>query len=96
MPARELEFALLARCASAARELGASACDQREANLFRLAGMLLYPRFPGESKALLKAAERYFTAHPEEILAPAELVRKGWVVSLPRLRDMLGRQLAGH
>jgi hypothetical protein len=29
-------------------------------------------------------------------LPPAEVVRKGWVLSLPRLRDMLSRQLHRH
>lgn len=30
------------------------------------------------------------------MLAPVELVRKGWVLSLPRLRDMLTRRFEGH
>jgi hypothetical protein len=70
--------------------------DQREANVFRLAAMVVQSRFPSESKSLMLASERYFAAHPNERLAPAEVVRKGWVLSLPRLRDTLSHRLRGH
>lgn len=96
MTARDNESALLARCSSVARELAQSAQDQREANVFRLAAMVVQSRFPGESKCLMRASEQYFAAHPDERLAPAEVVRKGWISSLPRLRDMLSHQLYGH
>ena len=89
MTAREIESALLGRCAAVAQERAPSARDQREANVFRLAAMVVQSRFPGESACLIKASEQYFDAHPGERLAPAEVVRKGWVFSLPRLRDML-------
>lgn len=96
MTARDAEFALLSRCAVVAREVGHSAHDQLEANVFRLAAMVLRSRFPGESARLMQASERYFASHPNEKLAPADVVRKGWVVSLPRLRDRLTRRLYGH
>lgn len=96
MTARDNESALLARCSSVARELAQSAQDQREANVFRLAAMVVQSRFPGESKCLMRASEQYFAAHPDERLAPAEVVRKGWISSLPRLRDMLSHRLYGH
>ncbi len=96
MAAREVEAALLARCAIAAREMIPVAQDQREANVFRLAAMVVQSRFPRESTGLMQASERYFAQHPDEKLAPAEVVRNGWVLSLPRLRDMLSRQLYGH
>jgi len=35
----------------------------------------------------------YFASHPNERLPSAEVVRRGWVIGLPRLRDMLSRQL---
>jgi len=93
MTARDAESALLARCSAVARELVQSALDQRETNVFRLAAMVVQSRFPGESKRLMRASEQYFAAHPHEMLAPADVVRKGWVLSLPRLRDRLSRQL---
>lgn len=96
MTARDNESALLARCSAVARELAQSAQDQREANVFRLAAMVVQSRFPGESKCLMRASEQYFAAHPDERLAPAEVVRRGWISSLPRLRDMLSHRLYGH
>ena len=44
----------------------------------------------------MQASERYFDLHPNEKIAPADVVRKGWVLSLPRLRDMLSHKLRGH
>ena len=96
MTARALESALLARCAVVAREAAQSAQDQREANVFRLAAMVVQSRFPSESMCLMQASEQYFAAHPNEKLAATEVVRMGWVLSLPRLRDLLSHQLQGH
>lgn len=96
MTARDAESTLLARCSVVARELGQSAEDQREANVFRLAAMVVQSRFPSESVCLMQASERYFASHPNERLAPADVVRKGWVVNLPRLRDLLSRRLHGQ
>jgi hypothetical protein len=96
MTARDAESALLARCSVVAGERAQPARDQREANVFRLAAMVVQSRFPSESKRLRQASERYFASHPDERLAPADVVRKGWVLSLPRLRDRLSRRLYGH
>lgn len=96
MTARDAESALLARCTAVARELAQSAQDQREANVFRLAAMVVQSRFPSESMRLMHASERYFDSHPSERLAPADVVRRGWVLSLPRLRDMLSHKLDRH
>jgi hypothetical protein len=96
MNARDAESALLTRCATAAHEVGQAAQDQLEANVFQLAAMVVQSRFPRESEHLMRASERYFASHPGERLAPVEVVRNGWVSSLPRLRDMLSRQLHGH
>ena len=57
MTVRDAESALLARCTVAARELTQSAQDQREANVFRLAAMVVQSRFPGESACLMQASE---------------------------------------
>lgn len=95
MNARDAEFALLARCAAVARADAQTALDQREANVFRVAAMVMQFRFPGESGNLMRASERYFSRYPDERLESADVVRKGWVLSLPRFRDMLGRLLRG-
>jgi hypothetical protein len=96
MTARDLESALFDRCAVIAQKETQCAQDQREANVFRLAAMIVASRFPSESRCLMQASERYFDAHPSEKLAPADVVRQGWVFSLPRLRDMLSRRFSGN
>jgi hypothetical protein len=96
MTAGGAESVLLARCAVVARELAQPARDQREANVFRLAAMVVQSRFPSESKRLMQASEQYFASHPDERPAPADVVRKDWVFILPRLRDRLSHRLYGH
>jgi hypothetical protein len=96
MTAREMESTLLARCSAVARDVEPSAQNQREANVFRLAAMVVQSRFPHESASLMRASKQYFAAHPDERLAPSDVVRNGWVLSLPRLRDTLSHQLSGH
>lgn len=92
MTARDLESALLARCAAVAFA-PLPAQNQREANVFRVAAMVVQSRFPAASKHLMQASELYFSVHPKDRLPPADVVRQGWLVSLPRLRDMLSREL---
>lgn len=94
MTARELEAALLLRCVNVAREAGKVAQDQCEANAFRLAAAVIRSQFPQQATNLMQASNRYFAAHPNEQLASAEVVRNGWVSGLPRLRDVLSKQLA--
>lgn len=96
MTARDDESALLSRCSFVARERAQPAQDQREANVFRLAAMIVHSRFPQESASLMQASERYFALYPEERLPSEDVVRRGWVYSLPRLRDRLSRRLAAY
>lgn len=93
MDSRETEGMLLARCAAAARSTSATAENEREANVFRVAAMLLRRTFPQESAHLMDACNLYFGSHPDELLDAEEVVRNGWVFSLPRLRDMLTLRL---
>lgn len=96
MNSRDVEAALLSRCAEVAQERVLAACDQREANVFWLASMVVKSRFPQESLRLMRVSEQYFAMHPDERVAPAEMVCKGWVMGLPRLRDMLTHHLNAH
>ncbi len=96
MTARDIEAALLTRCAAVATDTALSAQDQREANVFKTAAMVVQSQFPGQSRRLMRASEQYFAMYPNEQLASVEVVRHGWVTSLPRLRDMLTRKLSGH
>lgn len=90
---RDVEEALFTRCAAVAQAADASAQDKREANVFRLAAMVLYSSFPCEAERLMAASDRYFAMHPAEQLDAVEVIRHGWVVSLPRLRDRLSLRL---
>jgi hypothetical protein len=92
--AREREAELLARCVGAAREGDSSACDQREASVFGRAAQVLRSQFPLESANLMRASEAHFAAHPEQRLPPAQVLRQGWIATLPRLRDRLSRRLS--
>jgi hypothetical protein len=96
LTAREKESALLARCAAVARAAAPTVEDPREANVFRVAAMVVQSRFPSESRRLMQASEHYFAAHPDEQLSAAEVVGTGWVIGLPRLRDRLSRCLQGY
>ncbi|OIP16635.1 MAG: hypothetical protein AUK51_10005 [Comamonadaceae bacterium CG2_30_59_20] len=96
MTARDIEAALLARCTAIAMDAAHTAQDQREANVFQTAAMVVRSQFPRESTNLMRSSEQYFAMHPDEKLASVDVVRQGWVTSLPRLRDMLVRQLHGH
>jgi hypothetical protein len=93
--ARDLERTLLEHCAIASRT-EATAHDMCDANVFRLAAMALQSRFPAEAAHLMQASERYFIQHPNEKVPAADVVRNGWIASLPRLRDMLSRELAAR
>ncbi|GAB7541140.1 hypothetical protein [Cupriavidus sp. D39] len=96
MTSRDDERNVLGRCAAAARGDVTAAFDQREANVFRLAAMVLQSRLPVESGRLMHASDQYFRLHPTDKVSSAEVVRKGWVLGLPRLRDMLTMQLRPH
>lgn len=96
MTARDIEAALLTRCTAIARETAHTALDEREANVFQAAAMVVRSQFPRESTSLMRVSEQYFAMHPDERLAPGDVVRHGWITSLPRLRDMLTHQLHGH
>ncbi|WP_439668993.1 hypothetical protein DAMDJJ_09370 [Cupriavidus necator] len=71
MRSRDVEAALLSRCATVAREPMGSALDQREANVFRLAAMVVQSSFPREAARLMQASEHYLVAHPSEQTAGA-------------------------
>jgi hypothetical protein len=94
MTAREQEEELLNRCIAAARGMD-NAHAQPEANVFNVAAMILVG-LDHHAHNLLQASEHYFRHHPEEKLNPAEVIGRGWIISLPRLRDMLTRQLEGR
>lgn len=94
--ARDIERAILARCLQIATTPGDAPRDQAEANVCRLAGMIVDGRYPEAGARLFDAATRYFADRPEQQVASAEVVRRGWIISAPRLRERLERLIAGE
>lgn len=94
MSPREREDAMLNRCVEVARstDVATAAVNGREANVFRVAAMVIQSRFPCESQALMDCATRHFELHPDELRPAADVIRHGDVISLPRLRDALTRK----
>ena len=93
MTARETEDGMLMRCVAVARSQTLTAQDQRDANVFRVAAMVVHSRLPREANRLMQVSEDYFFHHPADRLPAVVVVRNGWVLSLPRLRDMLSLKL---
>ena len=91
--AREVEEALLMACLEIARSLRNMPCTAKEANVMCVAAMVISNGFPVSKKRLMEAAARYFEVHADEKVETAEVVRRGWVLNLPRLRDRLERKL---
>lgn len=102
MTVRKAEEALLRRCVEViqfgqypARLAQAQARNQMEANIFHLAALVIQSSHPGESARLMQASERYLSRRAAERLSPLDVVHKGWIPGLPRLRDMLSHKLCG-
>lgn len=93
MTARDNEASLLECCALIATGALEAPRTPAEANVCRVAGMILGRHLRGARQRLAQAAAVYFTAHPDELLESAETVRRGWIINLPRLRDRLERRL---
>ena len=96
MTARSEEAELLERCMDAALGKLLFACDARDANVFRLASMLLRSGFPDQAAKLMSLSEAYFERCPQERLAAEDVIHKGWLYSLPRTRQMLTTALHGR
>ncbi|WP_414448253.1 hypothetical protein AB4851_02225 [Burkholderia sp. 22PA0099] len=96
MNARDLENSLLARCVEVARAPTAVAESALEANVFRLAGMVVRSEFPESYSRLLASSQQYFDKHAADLLEPGAVVRNGWIISFPRLRDMLEHRLRAY
>ena len=85
---------MLARCKQLARGTDSQASNVIEANVMRVAGLVIKSRFPKESAQLLEKSHHFFQQQEGGAPLHAEQVLKqGWIVSLPRLRDMLTEQL---
>ena len=90
---REQEALLIQRCVSLARGEPVAATDARDANVFRVASMLLGREFQVEAQQLRKSSERYFVEYPSEKVDTTQVLHNGWMIGLPRFRDRLERKL---
>lgn len=90
---REAEEVMLMSCLEVAQGVREMPCSAQQANVMRVAAMVIGRSFPVSQKRLSEAAARYFEAHPGDKVESAEVVRLGWVSTLPRLRDRLEHKL---
>ncbi len=72
---------------------GESPTNAREANVMALAGSLVESDAPVASDHLQEAAERYFKDNPNERVEPAQMVRPGWIIGVPRFHKRVVRAL---
>lgn len=93
MGARELETQLIDRCRALALGEKPTLDDERLANVCRLAAMVLRSQRPTQAARLASVSEAYFANDGRFPLPAKEILRRGWVISLPRLRDRLLRAL---
>lgn len=90
---REAEEVMLMSCLEVAQGVREMPCSAQQANVMRVAAIVIGRSFPVSQKRLSEAAARYFEAHPGEDVETAEVVRRDWVATLPRLRDRLEYKL---
>ena len=88
---RDQEAEMLKKCVLVGRGECLAASNSAEANVFRVAAMLIESRFPLEANRLACVGEEYFAADPAAKLPAVEVIRNGWLISLPRARDLLER-----
>jgi hypothetical protein len=93
MDSRMVESALLDKCVDVARGAISEIDNPRDANVFRIAGMVVRSKFPAEASNLIEITEAYFRRFPSELLSAEEVLREGWIISLPRLKDSLSMRL---
>jgi len=91
--ARLNEYSMLSLCQAAAENPSMKASSSMEANVFRVASSALGSRFPIQARRLLQASRRYFVEHPLEQVPGQDVVRRGWVRSLPSFQIALTRSL---
>lgn len=94
MRARENEADLLNCCVAIATGRCQSVSSQAEANVCHVAAMIIGPPYLSQSTRLREVVGQYFADHPGEELPLAEVIRRGWIITLPRLRDALYRAFA--
>jgi hypothetical protein len=83
-------------CIAAVRGELAVARDTREASVFFVASMVVRGNYPDAGDRLAGAAARYFEGRALPYPSTQEVVDAGWIVDVPRLRDMLEAAFRMH
>ena len=92
--AREIEEALLKRCLSMALNDEASqAADQREAHVFFFIGRAITSMLPTEGARLERAGREWRSRNPEKQINLQAVAKSGWLLGVPRFRDMLIKRI---
>ena len=86
---RDKEEILLSLCVKAAAGEITHVKNPIEANIFRVAGSVILNNYPLEAQRLTHLAKEYFISFPEHCLHASQIVRNEWIISYPRLKDML-------
>lgn len=91
--AREREAWFLARCAAVVAGHLVLAEDLREASVFASVATAVRSQRPDASVRLAAAAAGYLSCSGESRVPLDEMVRRGWLPGMPRVRDSLLRMI---
>lgn len=90
--ARETEKEIIACCCDVA-ERKTVHINEASANVLNLSATLLKREFPISSAAMQAASDLYFATAEHHLLTTAQILRKSWIISLPRLKSRLATAL---
>lgn len=95
LSARSREMQLLDLCHHVAAVQLQQALTDEQANVLHVASMLIFNDRPEKSDRLRAAAQAHFNAHPESEVSTQEVVRKRWIIGLPRFQRALLERMKG-
>lgn len=93
MSAKDNEQHLINRCMAVVDDPSETPANAREANVMALAGSLVESDDSAASERLRAASDRYFEDKPTERVVPAQMVRQGWLIGVPRFHKRVVRAL---
>lgn len=64
-----------------------------QANVVSVAAKLCRSKNEQAARELQDAALHWFEYHPDTELSTQQVIQRGWIISLPRFRSMLDREL---